>query len=161
MGLGTSSEIARPLFTQGAHMGYQKKVKLQHKFQWEVGGVGVDSSTVTGVIPIFSAPAGCLITSAKAYVQTAVTGSTAEELGDGTDVDGYLVDNFAASTGIYPTSVNDATCGVFMKVDGATDAADAAPEVKLYASADTIDFKITGTATAGKILFLIDFEVLA
>lgn len=145
-------------------MGYQKKVPLQHKFLWDLGGTG-DSSTATGVIPIFSAPAATLIKSVEAYVLTAVTGSTAEELGDGTDVDGFLVDGFAASTGLYPASAEDANCGVFQKATtaGATDAADVSnsSEVKLYASADTIDFKISGTATAGKILFLVNFEILA
>ena len=142
-------------------MGYEKRKRLTHKFLWDAAaGAGADSSALTGTIPIFSAPANCVIHAARANVLVAVTGSTAEELGDGTDPDGYLVDAFAAATGLSPTSVNDADCGVFMKVAGATDALDAAPEEKMYASADTVDYVITGTATSGKILFELEFSVL-
>lgn len=144
-------------------MGYQKRVRLQHKFLWDIGGTG-DSSTATGVIPIFSAPANTIVYSVKAEVLTLVAGSTAEEVGDGTDVDGFLVDGFAAATGIYPTSAEAAECGVFQKATtaGATDALDVSnsEEIKVYSSADTIDYKISGTATAGKIRFYVDFEVL-
>jgi hypothetical protein len=53
---------------------------------------------------------------------------------------------------------------VFQKATtaGATDPLDVSnsPEVKLYSSADTIDFAITGTATTGKIRFTVDFEIL-
>lgn len=144
-------------------MGYAKGKRLRHTFLWDMGGAG-DSATATGVIPIFSAPANCLIHSAQAHVLTAAAGSTAEELGDGTDVDGYLVDNFAAVAGVYPMSAEDVTCGILQKATtaGATDALDVSnsPEKRLYSSADTIDFKLSGTATAGKIRFQIDFEVL-
>lgn len=145
-------------------MGYQKFEPLRHTFLWDIGGTG-DSSTATGVIPIFSAPANCKINKVSAQVLTLVAGSTAEEVGDGTDVDGYLVDNFAAATGSYPPSVEHATCGVFQKASsaGVTDALDVSnsAETLTYTTADTIDFKITGTASAGKIRFLIDFEIVA
>lgn len=141
-------------------MGYQKYKKHRHVYLWDLGGTG-QSSAATGTIPIFTAPDNCLIHAVSAQVLTAVTGSTAEELGDGTDVDGYLVDNFAAATGYYPTSPNVATCGAFQFVPGTTDAADRAPEKKLYSSSDTIDFLITGTASAGKIRFFVDFELVA
>lgn len=138
-------------------MGYQKYKKLRHIYTWDVGGTG-DSAAVTGTIAIFSAPANCVIHKVAAEVLTAVTGATAETVGDGADVDGYLVDAFAATAGYYPTSVNQTACGVYQKVAGATDAADAAPEVMVYSAADTIDYVITGTATAGKIRFIVDFE---
>lgn len=143
-------------------MGFAKKSYQVQRYLWDfAGGSGSDSSTATGTIQMFSMPANSIVYGVQAYVITAVTGSTAEEVGDGTDVDGFVVDNFAAATGFYPTSAEDATCGVFQKVPGTTDAADVAPEYKLYASADTIDYKISGTATAGKILFLVHFAVLA
>jgi hypothetical protein len=149
-------------------MGYQKFVKLQHKFIWDfAGAAGSSSSTATGTIPIFSAPAKCLILSAGAEVMTAITGSTAEELGDGTDPDGFLVDGFAATAGFYPLYVTDASgtfAGAFTfdQNAGATDALDVntVPKAKLYSSADTIDFKITGTATAGKVAFIVEFMVV-
>ena len=143
-------------------MGYAKKVMQTQRYLWDfANGTGADGSTATGTIPIFSMPANSVVYGVQAYVIAAVTGSSAEEVGDGTDVDGYIVDNFAAGTGFYPTSAEAATCGVFQKVPGTTDAADVAPEYNVYASADTIDYKITGTATAGKILFLVHFAVLA
>ena len=145
-------------------MGYEKYKVHRHVFLWDLGGTG-NSSTATGVIPIFTIPDTCKILKVSAQVLTAVTGSTAEEVGDGNDVDGYIVDNFAASTGAYPLSAEDATCGVYQKATtaGATDALDVSnsAEAKYYASSDTIDFKISGTATAGKIRFFIDFELVA
>ena len=144
-------------------MGYPKGQKLRHTFLWDIGGTG-DSAVATGVIPIFSAPANCLIHKVMAHVQTLVAGSTAETLGDGADVDGYLLDSFAANAGIYPLSAEDVLIGVYQKATtaGATDPLDVSnsPEMKLYASADTIDYVITGTATAGKIRFDVDFEIL-
>jgi hypothetical protein len=144
----------------------QKRQKLTQTFLWDVlASNGAHSSAVTGVIPIFSAPANCVIHGVKANVLTAVTGSTAEEVGDGVDPDGFLVDNFAAGTGVYPPSAEAATCGVYQKAStaGATDPLDVSnsPELKMYTAADTIDYTITGTATLGKILFSVEFEVLS
>lgn len=144
-------------------MGHPKFQRLQHKFLWDALAPA-DSSTLTGVIPIFSAPAGTLIHSVRAQVITAVTGSSAEELGDGTDVDGYLVDGFAATAGIYPASAEDVNCGILQKATtaGATDALDVSnsAEKRYYSSADTVDYKISGTATAGKIRFFVEYEVI-
>jgi hypothetical protein len=144
-------------------MGFQKGVKQTTHFLWDLGGSG-NSAVATGTIPIFSAPENCLIHGVRAHVLTLVAGSSAEELGDGNDPDGFLVDGFAAGTGIYPTGAEDANCGAYQKTStaGGTDAADVSRSEakKLYSSADTIDFKITGTATAGKIRFYIDYEVL-
>lgn len=144
---------------------YPKRQKLTQTFLWDIGAsAGSQSSAATGVIPIFSAPANCVIHKVTANVLTLVAGSTAEEVGDGVDPDGFLIDNFAAATGVYPPSAEHATCGVYQKATtaGATDALDVSnsPELKLYSSADTIDFTITGTATAGKIMFSVEFEVL-
>lgn len=148
-------------------MGYQKFKKHIHTFLWDIGGTG-DSSTATGVIPIFSAPANCLVHAVAAEVLTLVAGSSAEELGDGTDVDGYLVDGFAAATGYFPLHVQESAAtfsGVFQfdSDAGVTDAADVtkSPKKILYGSADTIDYKISGTATAGKIRFFVEFSIVA
>jgi hypothetical protein len=151
-------------------MGYQKYKEIEHSFLWDADqtNLAADSRTLTGVIPIFSAPADCVIKSVQAYVLTLVAGSSAEEVGDGTDVDGFLVDGFAAATGLYPLYVTDASSTfagafVFDQNAGATDALDVntVPKDKLYTAADTIDFKITGTATAGKIRFVVKFMRVA
>ncbi len=150
-------------------MGYPKGKKLTHVFLWDfdVSNTGADSHTATGVIPILSLPANSIVHNVFANVITAVTGSTAEEVGDGTDVDGYLTDGFAANAGVYPVSIRPAAstfAGVFSLVQtaGATDAADVdtVPEQKIYASADTLDYKISGTATAGKIQFVVEWTRL-
>ena len=140
-------------------MGYPKRQVLEHRFVWDfAGGLGSDSSTATGTIPVFSAPAKCMVLAAEANVVTAMTGSSAEELGDGSDPNGWLLDGFAASAGFYPTSAaTAASAGVYAQAAGATDALDVTREGKFYSSADTIDFEITGTATAGKVVFIIKF----
>lgn len=144
---------------------YAKNMVHKHRFLWDVlGGAGHDSKAATGTIPIFSAPAGCKINKVVANTIVAVTGSTAEEVGDGVDPDGYIKDGFAASIAVLPLSAEDALIGAYQQktTAGATDAADVSNswESKVYAAADTIDYVITGTATAGKIEFLVEFEQL-
>lgn len=144
-------------------MGVQKGKKQVATFLWDLGGSG-DSAAATGTLAIASLPANSLVHSVRAHVMTAVTGATSEIVGDGTDTDGYLVDGFAANTGVYPLSAEDVNCGIMQKATtaGATDALDVSnsAEKKFYSSADTIDFIIGGTATAGKIRFSVEFEVL-
>jgi hypothetical protein len=147
-------------------MGYQKNVVLQKQFLWDfdVTNTAADSRAATGTIAIFSAPANCLIKSVKAHVITAVTGATSEIVGDGNDTNGYLEDGFAANTGFYPLYDQDPATtfiGAYMldSTDGGTDALDVSivHKDKFYSSADTIDFIIGGTATAGKIRFVVEF----
>lgn len=149
-------------------MGYQKYKRMTHKFLWDASGAnGCDSSTLTGTIPVFTTGAKCLVHSVKASVLTLVAGSTAEIVGDGDDDNGFLEDGFAAATGVYPLYSGDPSAtfaGAYSydKNAGATDAldVDTQPKAKYYAASDTIDFKISGTASAGKIVFLIDFEIV-
>lgn len=150
-------------------MGFEKGKLQTKKFLWELGNqLSADSYAATGTIAICSLPANTQVMGVKAHVLTAVTGATSEIVGDGTDTNGYLEDGFAASTGLYPLHVNDSgtTFSGLMAYDenaGGTDAADVnrVPKSKHYTSADTIDFVIGGTATAGKIMFYVDFLVLA
>lgn len=143
---------------------YQKGVSHVARFLWDFDSSNsqANSSAATGTIPIFSAPANSVIKGVRARVETAVTGSTAEEVGDAGDQDGFLVDAFAAAPGFYPPSAEHASCGAYQKATtaGATDAADVSRSEakKLYSSATAINFVITGTATAGKIWFEVEFE---
>lgn len=148
-------------------MGFQKGKRSTATHLWQLNQVNralADSSAATGTIAIFSAPANTLIHGVRFEVLTAVTGSSAETVGDGTDPDGYLEDGFAASTGVGPLNAQDAPIGAFLKDSnaGGTDALDVSVTGadKLYSSADTVDYIITGTATAGKIRFYIDYTVL-
>lgn len=150
-------------------MGYQKNMVLQKQFLWDADqtNLAADSRTLTGTIAIFSAPANCAIKSIKAHVITAVTGATSEIVGDGTDTNGFLEDGFAANAGYYPLHVQEVSAtfaGAFTYDSdaGVTDAADVSivPKDKFYSSADTIDFVIGGTASAGKIRFVVEFMAL-
>lgn len=150
-------------------MGYQKNVLLKESFLWDADKTNADADSValTGTIAAFSLPAKSLVKKVWAHVITGVTGSSSEILGDGSDDNGYLEDGFAASAGVYPLYHQDAASTFvgaygFDSTDGATDALDVSivPKEKYYASADTIDFVIGGTATAGKIRFYCEFMVL-
>lgn len=151
-------------------MGYPKFSEQVHSFLWDADqtNLAANSRTLTGVIPIFSVPADCVIKSVQAYVLTLVAGSSAEEVGDGDDVDGYIKDGFAAATGMFPLYAQDASTtfvGAYAQdsTDGGTDALDVSivGKEKLYTAADTIDFKISGTASAGKIRFTVKFMRVA
>ena len=148
-------------------MGYAKLQKQVDSFLWDVtaNARDMDSSATSGVIQMFSMPASTVVHRVWAQVITAVTGATATEVGDGNDVDGFIKTFFGQNTGIYPVSAEDAICGAYQQATtaGATDAADVSnsAEEKLYTSADTIDLKLTGTATAGKIRVFVEFTVLA
>lgn len=149
-------------------MGYPIGEILVKETLWELDNKSADLYAATGTLVIASVPANCYVKSVTAAVLTAVTGATAEIVGDGTNDDGYLEDGFAASTGLFPKNVNDTATefvGAFMRDSnaGGTDAADVSvtPAYKHYTSADTIDFKISGTATAGKIRFLVEFVRVA
>lgn len=147
-------------------MGYPKYKVMTHEFLWDFDttNLDADSTAATGTIEIFSAPANCLIKSVKAHVLTLVAGSTSEIVGDGNDDNGFLEDGFAAATGVYPLYPQDSASTfvgayAYDSTDGGTDALDVSKvgKEKLYTSADTIDFKIGGTATAGKIRFFVEF----
>ena len=148
-------------------MGFPKRRPLRQEFLWDFDTTNkdADSTAATGTINILSAPADSLITNVAADVITAVTGSTAETVGDGTDVDGYLLDTFAASIQYVPLNNQDSPRGALVLDSnaGVTDALDVTVTAATnhYTSADTIDYIITGTATAGKIRFIVDFMVLS
>lgn len=143
-------------------MGYAKYEKHRKRFLWDfAAGTGADSSASSGTIAICSLPAKSMVYAVEAEVITAVTGATAEEVGDGSDPNGWLLDGFAANAGFYPSSAaTAASAGVYAQAAGATDAGDVTREGKLYTSADTIDFVLSGTATAGKIMFVVEFAVM-
>lgn len=146
-------------------MGFPKYVELTKKFTWDVAaGIGSDSHADTGSVTVFSVPANCVVKSVRAFVETGVTGSTAEKVGDGSDDDGWLLDGFAAVAGGYPMSAEDQYAGVYSKAEtaGAVDATDVSRSDadKLYSTADSIIYKITGTASAGRITFVVKFEQL-
>ena len=134
----------------------KKQVKV---FRWEVGNVNADSDTVTGAIPLISMPAGSMVSNIWANVVTPAAGSSAETVGvSNGDVDGFLIDAFAATASFYPLPYGaaDSYAGVFLSpAVSAASVQIAGPRAFLVA--DTVDFIVTGTATAGKIDFYIEF----
>lgn len=76
------------------------------------------------------------------------------EIGDGSDVNGYIKDLAAAPIGYYPLADASTYAGAYC-FTGMSLVVE-----KLYASADTIDMKITGVAKTGEIEMLVDFEVI-
>ncbi len=105
-----------------------------HVYEWTV------DEGVTGVIPVLSMPAKTLIRKVDVYTQTITSGASAMTLGDA-DADGFMIDGFKGTVGAY--SGTGSLKGAF---EG----------YKFYSSADTIDLTITGTASAGKIKFVIE-----
>lgn len=134
--------------------GRQKHIRQTEQFHWEVGSGSADSSAVTGTTTIFIIPANTVILDVRANIETAVTGSTAETVGDDGDANGYLEDGFAASTGYPKVSALSTVNGAYMyeALESGTSTAS-----KFYSSADTLDWVISGTSTAGKIRFFIDY----
>lgn len=91
-----------------------------------------------------SLPAGSVVLGVVVKVGTAWAGGTKVEIGDGSDVDGYV----SATQG----AVANLTAGATIVAGGAYAIGDAATNAglpKVYASADTIDVTLTGTFTAG------------
>ena len=127
--------------------GVRKGVRQSHQFLWEIGNRNANSQSATGTIPVFNIPANTLIHDVRVLVGAAVTGSTAEVLGDGNDLDGYLADGFASATGSPFVSDSYANKGAYSGSATTT----------FYSAADTIDFIPTGTMTAGKIRFFVEF----
>jgi hypothetical protein len=124
---------------------------------WEVGSSTADVSTAIGTIKIFEIPANSAVCDVKAYVETGMLGASAATLGDVTDPDGFLTNGFATSTGLYPSNAQAATYGgaYSFVTEGSTKVKIAG--CKAYATAKDLSLVLTGTATVGKIRFLIDF----
>lgn len=123
---------------------FQKDQVKTHTFVWAIDGSG-DSKVVTGTIPVFSFPAKVFVKDVRALVETEVAGSSAETLGDGAAATGFLVDGFAGTVGFY--NATGALKGSFVGE-------------KYYSAADTMDLILTGTASAGKIKFSVDYIAL-
>ena len=90
-------------------------------------------------------PAGSVVQDVVVKVGTAWVGGTKVEIGDGTDVDGWISATQGATASL--------TAGATIRAGGAyaiggTDAT-AKALGKVYAAADTIDVLLTGTYTAG------------
>jgi len=138
-----------------------RQVLITRRIKWKFDAKDFLEDTVngvTGVIPLLTFEANSLVMSVKAYVKSAVTGSTAETVGDGTDVDGYLVDGFAAATGFFPKTYAAASAAT--EFFGAYAAQGDSMEAKFYNAGDSVDLVLTGTATAGELDFYIDYMVL-
>lgn len=98
------------------------------------GGSGASAddakSIASGVM--FNVPEGVVVTDAHVNVSTVVAGTTAIEVGDGTDADGYVTS----------ANVTLGTVGLYVGSGALLNA-------KIYTAGDTIDLAATGASSAG------------
>lgn len=147
------------MFSLTSFAGFPKFQRMTQEFLWDVtAGASADSTLSSGTINIFSVPAGTVIFSVNSNVETVVSGSSSEIVGDGGDTNGYLVDGFMNATGLSWATLFVANIGDYLLADNSDVAS--GPAIKFYSSADTIDFIVAGSATAGKVRFFIDFMVM-
>lgn len=144
-----------------AFAGYNVGKVQEQQVLFSVGDKDADiQSGAAGVHEFFAIPANVAILDVAAYVETALLGSTAAVVGDGSNDDGYLENGFATVIKYHPEKVKLSTyAGAY------TGAVEGASFVKweggkYYAAADTLDFKLTGTATVGKVRFFVKFMQL-
>lgn len=110
---------------------------------------------------LMAIPAGTLIKNVYVIVDLAVTGTTAVNVGDDDDNDGY-VPNAAITLGTPALYGHNAKVqGAYLRVEtaGATDAADVyvVPNQKYYsATGKEVKLDVTGTWTAGKFRVVIE-----
>jgi hypothetical protein len=151
-------------------MGSQKKTPLRKTWTWKVGGtVGTDcdsAATAAGAYEMLNGEANMLVKRVQARVVTAPTGATAVKVGDTGDDDGYIATLHAATAGVYPDGAEDTTyigAYMFTSTAGATNANDPSrsAQEKFLSSATDINLTIAGTASAGHIIFSIDYEILS
>lgn len=126
-------------------MGYPilQEINLKGTYDFAVDGGAV------GTYQLISVPAKFKLLDISYRIETALTsgGTPTVEIGDGDDVDGYFVD-FQATMGVTGNKGGDQDDKGALYWDNTNDAA----QYKLYAAADTIDFKVgTAALTAGKL----------
>jgi hypothetical protein len=148
--------VAFPVFA-----GYNIGKVQEQQILFSVGDTTADvTSGAAGVHEFFAVPANCAILDVAAYVETALLGSTAAVVGDSNNDDGYLENGFGTVIKYHPEKVKLSTyAGAYQ---GAVEGASFVKWEggKYYAAADTLDFKLTGTATVGKIRFFVKFMQL-
>lgn len=149
-------------------MGFQKKVPLRKTFKWKVGGtVGTDcdgAATAAGAFTVLAGAAKMIVKKVQVVVLTASTGCTGWTVGDGSSANGYVATVHGQVAGIYPTGAEDTSfIGSYLGAStvGGTNANDPSRSAKdkYYAAATDITATITGTATAGEFLVIIDYEI--
>lgn len=103
---------------------------------------------------VFALRAGTLVTNAYVILDVAVTGTTAVNVGDDDDNDGYCptASVTLATPGMYCWDAKSGGAYKRVQTAGATDAADiyVVPNAKFYAAAGKeVKLDVTGTSTAG------------
>lgn len=97
-------------------------------------------------------PAGAHIVSVSLVIETAFAGGTNLTVGDGSSATGFIDATQGATANLTAGSLLVGT-GAYTK--GGTDTT--AQELKVYASADTIDVTANGTFTAGKATLVVNY----
>ncbi len=124
-------------------------IKFARKFT--IGAVSSDVDVVvntTGTFELVNVPAGVLVTSVRANVDTAFTTNFTITIGDSDDVDGYFTDTDLAPESSDTLDVYNVGGGAY--VDG-----------RRYPAAQTIQaVGASATATAGKATIVIEYEYI-
>ena len=107
----------------------------------------VTNTATADVVQAIKIPANAFVTRISTIVRTAEGGALTATVGDGTTADGWDA-----------TAVNfNATAGTVLRSLEATDTYGIG---KLYTTADTIDFTMTGAADAAKITIVAEYTIV-
>jgi hypothetical protein len=150
--------IVALIFSMNVFAQYNVAQTLQKRVLFDPSNASANlKNGAVGVYTIMSIPAKTAILKVSALTVTGVTGGDME-VGDSDNTDGYIETTFEDTIGFYPLKAAASTlAGAYQATAGGPDLGGG----KYYASADTLDLKITGsTVTIGKIWFVIDFMKL-
>lgn len=145
-----------------------KGEKFKHVHYFKHGGSGDSSgSSEDNAAPmvtkdLFTIPDYVLIEKAYVLVDVAITGTTAIDVGDDDDADGYVpaASITLGTPGVYGWDAKNA--GAYMRIQtaGATDAADiyVVPNAKYYADVTAKELKVAFTtdSTAGRLRVVVE-----
>lgn len=116
-------------------------------------GQSVDdpAALAAGTLSVMSLDAGSVVEDAYLEVMTAVTGSTALDLGDGADPDGYVptASVTLATPAVYGAGEDEK--GALLHDGTSTQS----KRVARYTAAGAVNLTVTGTTTAGKVMVVV------
>ena len=151
-------------------MSYFKKEKFVKEIFLAHGGTG-DGSSSSNPLPLvdvdaMAIPAGLLVDKVYAIVDVALAGTSALEIGDDDDADGFVpsASITVGTAGMYGWDAKNAGAYLRIQTAGATDAADiyVVPNAKYYsAEGKEVKLNFTGTSSAGSMRVVVEGHLLS
>lgn len=140
---------------------FQKVVHYEHGGKGDGSGRSADNAKTIVDGDVMAIEAGMVIENVYVLIDTAVTGSTALDLGDDDDADGFVptASITLGTAGMYGWDAKAAGAYLRVQTAGATDAADiyVVPQAKYYAaSGKEVKLDVTGSSTAGKFRVVVE-----